>query len=97
MCGLLALNVRGVIQAIRDHDEIARGLAGNYNICATVLREDKITNVDAKELAPGDIMPVSKVRCLSRCTRQSRNLMNAIGRISTSRWSRSIIGQYIFN
>ena len=62
LCGLLALNFRSAIQAIRNYDEIARDLASDCVMRAIVLRDEDFVDVDSKELVPGDIIHIREVR-----------------------------------
>ena len=94
MCGLLALNIRGAIHGIREHDDVAQSLEWSSSIRAIVLREGKIAEVAIKELVPGDIVHVSEVCCLSYCLCPSRNLITTTAHIDTRRRSHNRNGQH---
>ena len=91
---LLALNVRGAIRGIREHDEIAQSLVWDSSIRAIALRDGTISEVNAKELVPGDIVHVFEVGGLIRCICQRHNLTNSIAFIDACGRSHSRHGKY---
>ena len=65
-CGLLAINLRSMIEAIRSHDEIARDLAWDSSMRCTALRDGEYSKIDSKDLVLGDVIRIKEVYSPSR-------------------------------